>query len=61
MKPISGTDHLVFVIDGVIKAEFDLKKLSPDSISTIEVRKDEATMKKYHTKSGVVLITTKKK
>lgn len=61
LKPIGGTDNPVFVIDGVIKTEFDLKKLSPDNISKIEVKKDEATLKKYHTNSGVVLITTKKK
>ncbi len=51
----------VIVIDGKTEDEEALQKLNPDDIKSIEVKKDEKTLNKYNSTTGVILVTTKKK
>lgn len=61
----SGMEEALIFIDGkeVTKEEFNLFLKSDDQkgIVNINVLKDEKTLKKYNTKVGVILITTKNK
>lgn len=50
----------LIIIDGEIVSKEELDNISPDSIESIEVLKDEKSMKKYKTENGVILIKTKK-
>lgn len=56
-----GSASPTIFIDGKIVDQEMLVKLNPDRIQSIEVLKDEKALKKYGTRSGVILITTKKK
>lgn len=58
-KANDNEKHPVIIIDGKLKDKEEMKELSPDDIKQIEVLKDEKTLKKYNTKVGVILITTK--
>lgn len=60
-KANDNEKHPVIIIDGKLKNKEEMKELSPDDIEQIEVLKDEKTLKKYNTKVGVILITTKNK
>lgn len=48
------------IIDGVDSEQLELKELSPDDIHSITVVKGEEASKKYNSKNGVILVTTKK-
>ncbi len=52
----------LIVIDGVIRTDFEMNKISPDNIQSINVLKGESAKAKYAEKgaNGVVEITTKK-
>ena len=57
-----GDEKPVFIIDGKEVTEKEVKSLSPDRISTINVIKDKKADEKYGAKgkNGVIEITTKK-
>ncbi len=57
----SDENSPLIVIDGVVVSKEELDNISPDSIESIEVLKDEKSMKKYKTENGVILIKMKKK
>jgi TonB-dependent SusC/RagA subfamily outer membrane receptor len=54
-------DKPLFVVDGIIKDEFDLKEIDPNSIESITVLKDAeaSAIYGYRAAFGVVIITTK--
>jgi len=55
-----GTKDPLVLVDGkqISKAEF--KAYNADDIESVNVLKDEESLKKYNTEVGVILITTKK-
>jgi len=55
-----GSDRPVIVIDGKIEDQETLVLIDPNRIQSISVLKDEKALKKYGTRSGVILIKTKK-
>ena len=55
-----GSASPVIVIDGKIEDQETLAIIDPDRIQSISVLKDEEALKKYGTRSGVILITLKK-
>lgn len=55
-----GSPRPVIVIDGKIVDQETLSMIDPDSIQSISVIKDGVALKKYGTRSGVILIKTKK-
>lgn len=59
---LSGEKKPLFVLDGKIISEEELKKLSPDAIESVNVYKDKTAVEKYGDKgkNGVVEITLKK-
>ena len=63
LKPSSGQkDNPLFVIDGVISSDINLKDINPNNILSINVLKGEKATEKYAEKgaNGVIEITTKK-
>jgi TonB-dependent SusC/RagA subfamily outer membrane receptor len=63
LKPSSGQkDNPLFVIDGVISSDINLKDINPNNIISINVLKGEKATAKYAEKgaNGVIEITTKK-
>ncbi|MCT4637119.1 MAG: DUF4252 domain-containing protein [Bacteroidales bacterium] len=54
-----NTEDVVFIVDG--EENKDINKLDQKSISSISVIKTAEMCKKYNTKNGVIIITTKKK
>ncbi|MBE0675563.1 MAG: hypothetical protein IH591_12960 [Bacteroidales bacterium] len=54
-------DKPVIVIDGKVADPGEMESISPESIESVTVLKDEASKKKYNSESGVILIVTKKK
>ena len=63
LKPSSGPkDNPLFVIDGVISSDINLKDINPNNILSINVLKGEKATAKYAEKgaNGVIEITTKK-
>ena len=56
----SDPDSPLIIIDGVVVSKEDLDNISPDNIESIEVLKDEKSMKKYKTENGIIRIKTKK-
>lgn len=50
----------MIIIDGKKSNKKELEKLSPDTIESIEVLKDEKAMEKYNSKTGVIIVTSKK-
>jgi TonB-dependent SusC/RagA subfamily outer membrane receptor len=63
LKPSSGQkDNPLFVIDGVISSDINLKDINPNNILSINVLKGEKATAKYAEKgaNGVIEITTKK-
>ena len=55
-----GSASPVIVIDGKIEDQETLAIIDPDRIQSISVLKNEEALKKYGTRSGVILITLKK-
>jgi len=55
-----GSASPVIVIDGKIEDQETLSLIDPDRIQSISVLKDGVSLKKYGTRSGVVLIKLKK-
>jgi len=57
-----NTQHVIYVIDGVVRGGGDFNNLSPNEIEEISVLKDAASAAIYGSRSagGVVLVTTKK-
>ena len=55
-----GSPSPIIFIDGKIEDQETLAKLNPDSIQSISVLKNEEALKKYGTRSGVIMIKTKK-
>ena len=55
-----GSPNPIIFIDGKLVDQETLAILNPDSIQSISVLKDETALKKYGTRSGVILIKTKK-
>ncbi|MFA5849089.1 MAG: M56 family metallopeptidase [Bacteroidales bacterium] len=63
---ITGTkeiDEPLYVIDGVVKENFDMKSLDTSTIQSINILKDDAAVKKYgeKAKNGVIEVTLKQK
>ena len=54
-----NTNDVMFIVDG--EETKDINKLNQKSISSISVIKTAEMCKKYNTKNGVIIITTKKK
>jgi len=48
------------IIDGEVVNKEAIAKMSPDDIDNIQVIKGENAMKKYNSKSGVIIVTSKK-
>ncbi len=55
-----GSANPVIVIDGKIEDQETLAIIDPDRIQSISVLKDGLSLKKYGTRSGVILIKLKK-
>jgi hypothetical protein len=55
-----GSASPIIIIDGKLENQETLAILNPDSIQSISVLKNEEALKKYGTRSGVILIKTKK-
>ena len=49
----------LIIIDGKVSSKKSLKKLSPDSIESINVIKGEKALEKYDAPHGVIEVTTK--
>jgi hypothetical protein len=55
-----GSPDPIYIIDGKQASKEQLKELDSNVIESITVLKDEKSLKKYNTKVGVILVTTKK-
>jgi len=60
IRSYAGSPSPIIFIDGKLVDQGTLAILNPDSIQSISVLKDETALKKYGTRSGVILIKTKK-
>lgn len=49
----------IVIVDGKQISKEELKTFPPDRIESINVLKDEESLKKYNTEVGVILVTTK--
>lgn len=56
-----GTKDPIVLVDGKQISNAEFKTYNVDDIESVNVLKDEESLKKYNTKVGVILITTKKK
>lgn len=56
-----GSPDPIYIIDGKQASKEQLKELDINIIESVNVLKDEKTLKKYNTKVGVILVTTKNK
>jgi len=58
-KPLP--DNLIYVIDGIITTKFEMEKISPDKIASIDILKGESAVALYgeNAKEGVVQIKLK--
>lgn len=56
-----GTKDPIVLIDGKQISAAEFKAYNVDDIESVNVLKDEESLKKYNTKVGVILVTTKKK
>ncbi|MDP5232034.1 MAG: carboxypeptidase-like regulatory domain-containing protein [Cellulophaga sp.] len=62
-KTINSLENALFIVNGKIKdASFDIDKVKPNNIESINILKDKAAIKKYgeQAKNGVIEVTTKK-
>ncbi|MDO9374714.1 MAG: N-acetylmuramoyl-L-alanine amidase [Ferruginibacter sp.] len=60
---IKGKDNALIIVDGKIVSHAEMAKISPESISKVNVLKGQAAVSKYGSKGkdGVVIVTTKNK
>lgn len=54
------SDSPMIIIDGKVSSKDHLEKMSSDDVHSIEVLKGDEAMKNYNSKSGVIVVTTKK-
>ncbi len=59
-KPISES-QVLYILDGVVISESDIKNIDESTIDTIQVLKDKSTMSEYNAANydGIIIITSK--
>jgi len=59
-KDKPGLEDAIVVIDGEVVSKEVFKNFPVEKIESVNILKDEKSLKKYNTKVGVILVTTKK-
>ena len=57
----TGTEKPVVIVDGKVSDSGIIDTISPEDIHSVQILKDEKSLEKYNTTTGVIVIITKKK